>query len=428
MKRFNVLLRIIAVLCFVGVLAFPVKVFATEESTDNNIKKYYFKETIYNAGKDTGYKNREKISGSDWHFGWSLGQFFVSGHTNEQSDAEGNPVFLKNVGDKIGLSFVLKQDINKLNNDENMVISEDTNGFDEEMSVMKTNFGKGALFVRFTDYQNKTHDTTTYFDFLTGVTVGADTSIDLFEEGDYEVSLDYEIKNTPRKAFGIEIVPEYCNYKITFKFSVRNGNCMVYPFELKTGAELNNTAIAESGFRLDLAKSRYLDINVKKEVLKEGVEGLVEDTRYNRPAKDGDEYTEEGVYTITAMNKYTSQETVKKIYVGTNKILKAAVINNITVDEVNKKIKEGASINEEGVITLANVNNEKNQQVKKTENKENDNTAIIIILIGIAVVIIATVLLINKVNNRKKTESDKLDESENRDESEKHDELLKEEE
>ena len=70
---------------------------------------------------------------------------------------------------------------------------------------------------------------------------------------------------------------------------------MVYPFDVLTGEELTNSSITENGFRLDLARSRYLAINVKKQQLKAGADGLTEDVRFNRPAKDGDEYTEEGV-------------------------------------------------------------------------------------------------------------------------------------
>ena len=59
---------------------------------------------------------------------------------------------------------------------------------------------------------------------------------------------------------------------------------MVYPFDLLTGAELQNTAVAEAGFSLDLARSRYLDINVRRAVLVETANGVIEDERFNRPA------------------------------------------------------------------------------------------------------------------------------------------------
>ena len=41
-----------------------------------------------------------------------------------------------------------------------------------------------------------------------------------------------------------------------------------------TGAELQNTSVAEAGFSLDLARSRYLDINVRRAVLVETANGV----------------------------------------------------------------------------------------------------------------------------------------------------------
>ena len=67
---------------------------------------------------------------------------------------------------------------------------------------------------------------------------------------------------------------------------------MVYPFDTATMSELTNSSITENGFYLDLAKSRYLETNVKKEVLTQGADGLTEDTRFNRPAKNGEKYME----------------------------------------------------------------------------------------------------------------------------------------
>ena len=125
---------------------------------------------------------------------------------------------------------------------------------------------------------------------------------------------------------------------------------MVYPFDVATGAELTNTAVTQNGFYLDLARSRYLDINIKREVLAEGAIGLTEDVRFNRPARDGDQYTDEGIYTITVSNRYTGQETTKQIYVGTNKILMAHMVTGLSVEEVREQIAKGAQIAEDGTI------------------------------------------------------------------------------
>jgi len=128
---------------------------------------------------------------------------------------------------------------------------------------------------------------------------------------------------------------------------------MVYPFDVTTKAELTNSSITENGFYLDLAKSRYLDINIKKEVLKEGAEGLTEDIRFNKPAKDGDKYTEEGIFTITVSNRYTDQLTTKTIYVGANKVLKAFVTTGLSIKEINNLVSKGAEIADDGTISQA---------------------------------------------------------------------------
>ncbi|MBR3927791.1 MAG: hypothetical protein IKJ65_02170 [Clostridia bacterium] len=315
---------------------------------DPDEPKYYMGEAV-NTGTDNGFSGSNKIGKDDPHFGWALGKFFVSGYTRVSNDQEGNPVFLKTVGDKIVLWFNLEQDILCLDGDSNKQISVDGNGYDEYFGVKQTDFGRGTMIIRHRDYQNAQGGAQIYTDYLSAnVAVGADTTVQLFEEGDYEVALNYEIKSTEKKFLSTFNV--YDNYRIYFKFSVRNGNCMVYPFDTETGAELTNTALTENGFYLDLARSRYLDINVKRETLAEGAVGLTEDVRFNRPARDGDRYTDEGIYTITVSNRYTGQETVKRIYVGTNKLLMAHMVTGMSIDEIRGLIAKGATITSDGTI------------------------------------------------------------------------------
>ena len=305
-----------------------------------------------NTGKDNGYSGNNAIDKDDPHYGWNLGTFVVNGYTRETS-SNGTPVFLKNVGDKVTLWFTLTQDINNLNGKSALTISEDTNGYDQLFEIAQTNFKRGTLIVRYTDYEGNTHNPVIYTDFLAANAVtGADTRVQLFEEGDYEVSLDYEIKNNPRQVGPVSVVPTYTNYKISFNFSIRNGNCMVYPFDTVTGTELPDHAITANGFKLDMAKSRYLTIDVKRIVLNVGTDGqLTEDVRFNRPAKDNDIYTEEGIYTFTVKNLYTDETTTKTIYVGTSKYLLALSGNLLTVDTLNEKIEQGAEIGDDGIIS-----------------------------------------------------------------------------
>lgn len=293
---------------------------------------------------DTGYSESQKIDKDDPHYGWDLGTFVINGYTAETAD-NGTPVFLKNVGDKVMLWFTLKQDINQLNGKDGLTISEDTNGYDQFFEVPQTNFGRGTLLIRFTDFEGNVHKPVIYTDFLAAnAKTSADTRVQLFEEGDYEVSLDYEIKTG-------SLIPSFTNYKVIFEFSVRNGNCMVYPFDEETKRELSNNAISTKGFKLDMAKSRYLKVNVERAALNIDSNGLLtKEIRFNGPAKDNASYTDAGIYTITVKNAYTDETTEKTIYVGENKYILALAKNALTVDVLNERITQGSTIEEDGTI------------------------------------------------------------------------------
>jgi len=323
-----------------------------ETTSSSDLPKKVLGEKV-NAGKDTGYFESNLVKLDDPHYGWDIGTFFVNGYTREVSDDNGTPIFLKNVGDKVTLWFRLEQDLQALDGDNRLIIAEDTNGYDKKFEVKKTNFGLGALIIGYTDHQGITYDPVIYTNYLAANTrTGADTRVRLFEEGDYEVTLNYEIKNSPQKWGPISVLPSYSNYKIRFSFSIRNGNCMIYPFDSITGVELSERAITENGFKLDMAKSRYLTIDVIKSVLKEAGDGTIfEDIRFNRPAKDGETYTDEGIYSFTVKNLYTGGEPITKtIFVGNNKYYKAIASSGFTPVELNEKILKGMTVAENGSI------------------------------------------------------------------------------
>lgn len=400
-RKSGVLFSIILSVLFIFESVFQLQIVNAEESKDGNTLKYYLGEAV-NTGKDNGYSKSNSIKSGDVHFGWKLGNFYVSGYTRATACETDNPVFLKNVGDKVVLKFELNQDITKLNNKKNLYIAEDKNGYDNAFGIEKTNFGHGMLIIKHTDYQNKASEPQLYKDFLkANASTTADTTVQLCEEGDYEVTLDYEIND---KGGPFDLFDNYSNYKIAFKFSVRNGNCMVYPFDVVTKAELTNSSITENGFYLDLAQSRYLDINVKKEVINEGKDGLVEDTRFNRPAKDGDKYTEEGIYTITAKNNSTNQETVKKIYVGKDNVMKASVLTDIPISEINKLVSQGAVISDDGTIIPASNVMEEDIEENGIDAKSIGilNELIIGIATGIVILILILILFV-KTKNKKAT-------------------------
>ena len=314
------------------------------EDLQSNTRKYRLGETSL-VNDFASYSGSKEIKTGDIHYNWNLGDFFVSGFTST-SEKNGEIVFLKNVGDVVTLWFNLNQDIDALNNNKDLTITADPDGQDQHFGTPKTDFGRGMLIIQYTDYENVKHDPVMYKNYLEANTsLGANTRVQLFEEGDYEVALDYEVTKD-------QLVDKVGHYRIAFKFSVRNANCMVFPMDVKTGAELTNSSVTPNGFYLDLARSRYLKLYIEKSIWTEGADGLTKDTRFNTTAKDGDKYTDEGIYTITVENQYTGAKTTKEIYVGTNRILLAYMTTNYSLAEIQNLVANGATIYEDGSIEM----------------------------------------------------------------------------
>lgn len=317
----------------------------TEKTVDlTNMNKFTLGETI-KTGTDNGYFGKEDIDKNDPHYNWVLGNFFVSGYTDKTDDN----IFLKNVGDRVSLYFNLKEDIDKLNGEENLSISEDINGYDQNFQTKQTNMGRGTLIIRYTDQEGVKSDPIIYENYLQSLTsAGADTKVQLFEEGDYEVALDYEIKKDG-------FLPSYSNYRISFAFKVRNGNCMVYPRDIVTQSELAESSVTPNGFYIDLAESYYLKPYIQMTRWTKGVNGYVEDIRLNTVANDGDKFEEEGIYTITVVNPTTNLTTEKKIYVGSDSVLIAHMNvenSSYTVNEIANLVEQGAQIKDDGTIVM----------------------------------------------------------------------------
>lgn len=307
--------------------------------------RYYMGDQPLNASKDSGFIGTDPIGSKDIHYGWTLGRFYMTGYTRGPDSLQGGtPVFLKNAGDTVALWFRLEQDLDALNGDSTLTLADDNMGFDSHFGTAKTDFGRGTLIIRHTDHQNQPKEPVIYTDYLSALTAGADIQVELFEEGDYEVALDYSVKHAPLSIMNTEVFPQTEDYRIFFRFSVRNGNCMVYPFDLGTGAELSNMASTDSGFSLDLARSRYLDIQVKRTVMTDTAEGPVADVRFNRPARDGEHYTQEGIYTITVTNRYTYEQTEKVIYVGTRDNLISYANSGVFPEELTVELSAAAGI------------------------------------------------------------------------------------
>ena len=418
-------IAIIVALLISSIQCFNLTVCAADSSKENI---FYIGNTV-NTGHDTGFSKNDKITEDDPHFGWKIGKFYISGYTRIKNSENENPIFLKTVGDTVTLWFELEQNIDKLNDNEELSICDDTNGYDEYFGIEKTDFGKGALIIRHTDYQNHTSEPIIYTDYLSAnAKTNEAIKVELCEEGDYEVALDYEISKTNFNIFGWKPLPSYRNYKVFFKFSVRNGNCMVYPFDVKTGDELTNSSITENGFYLDLAKSRYLNIDIQKQIRKDGAEGLTEDVRFNKPAKDGEKYTDEGIYTITVKNIYTDQTTTKVIYVGTDDVLKAHVATGLSIADVEHQLALGGKVAEDGTLITAsnetlpvieetnptdisslNENPNNLPTMNKNGNSNKNTTKYIWLYISVGVIVIVAIIITFMLVRKKKNSKNSND-------------------
>lgn len=260
-----------------------------------------------NAGHDTGFAHRDDIKDGDPHYGWSLGRFMMSGYTELKEEGT-RPVFLKTPGDSVTLWFDLTQNIDKLNSDENLRINFDNNGSDQEFQYPKSEFGRGALLLRHIDFRGSDSDVQLYDNYLAAKNgTGADTKVQINEEGIYEVALDYEIEKKG-------LIPGYTDYRIYTTFEVRNGSGMFFMFDVTTGAELQDYSRTADGFRLDLANSHSLSVSYTRYALNQEETGL--DVRKTGPASDGDTFEKVGYYEITVTNKETNEQLTKHIFVG----------------------------------------------------------------------------------------------------------------
>jgi hypothetical protein len=188
---------------------------------------------------------------------------------------------------------------------------------------------------------------------------------------------------------------------------------MVYPFDTVTKTELVNTSFTSNGFYLDLAMSRYLNLDVKKSKYVESEGVLIEDTRFNSAISDGTEFTDEGIYTITVSNIYTGNKTEKKIYVGSNPLLQAYVTTGKDIEYIKELVSQGATINDDGTITLPNnevvaveqedvsaeditAGNTENVESNSEELKDSTDVTVIVVCIIAVLIAIVAVLVWNR--------------------------------
>lgn len=305
---------------------------------------------VYRVDNQNGFENPTVIKSDDFHNDWTLGKFYISGYTDVAYDDD-IPVFLKVPGDKTALWFYLEQALDKCNGQTDIKVEYISSGSDIYFGTpIIDGFGRGALIIRKTDKNNR-KERYIYTNYLeASATVGANTRVDLFEEGDYEVALDYQLHYDKPFVFGTTTA-KTLTYRVFFKFKVRNGDISAFIRDVDTNQFITNANVARNGFYIDVANSQYLSLSIKREILSEGFDGLVEDTKFSSVAKEGRHYTDEGIYTVTIKNLATGDSVEKRVYVGDSDILKAHMVTGISISEINERLSAGAVIDENGYIS-----------------------------------------------------------------------------
>ena len=391
-----------------------------------DIKHAYEFSEVNRVDSQDGFKNPQPLKADDPHIGWNVGKFYVSGYTARKDGDV--PVFLKVPGDRVALWFNLEQELNKCNGQTDIKVNYTSSGSDIYFGTPTIEkFGRGALIIRRKGYQNN-KERQIYTNYLeASATVGANTRVDLFEEGDYEVALDYQLHYDKPFVFGTK-TPKTLAYRIFFKFKVRNGDISAFIRDVDTDQFITNANVAEHGFYIDLAQSQYLDVTIKREVLSESLDGLVEDTKFSGVAKENRNYTDEGLYTVTVKNHETGDSIQKKVYVGNRDIMIAHMKTGESLSEINEQIATGAHINESGDI-IKPVSPEEKETAEAasmamaetieggtSNDKNNLMTKIIVVAAIIAAILITIGITIKRRSDKRKKVITKVVENDNNDE------------
>ena len=327
------------------------------------VNTYAKEETINYMGEgkqvqtDESHSKKSEHDLMHVHDGWNLGRFCVRGFSGTPRTDEKDVVYLKNPGDKIKLSFQLDQDINKLNGQENLSISNNKKGYDDGFNIPEkdaTNFGKGTLLIKKTDYKNETTCEKPYVDYLKAVEKGADTDVVLFEEGDYEVALDYDIQENMINIGNINTLPVTSHFQIKISFKVRNGNNAMFTNDIVTGSELHDKDVTEDGFVINLQNSKYIQVTVEKKKYNAENNSFDKESRYSKVATDGEKFTDEGIYVINAHNPYLSKSDVcKTVVVEKDPVKKAQFKTGKSISAIESELNKGATIAKDGSINPA---------------------------------------------------------------------------
>lgn len=295
-----------------------------------------------------GYSGGQEITSKDIHSGWKLGSFYLSGY----SEIKDGDMLIKTSTEGVSLWFNLAQfDLDRLHGDDDLSIKSDTDGADSYFGITGADFRRGALIIRRTDRNGAVGEPQVTADFLGSIeTPLTDTLVHCFDEGDYEVALDYRINKD-----GFIFDRQY-DYRIFFKFRVRNSGCSIDLTDTKTGQVIEG-ASTENGFRLTSPSSEYLKLKVSYSQWTEKENGYTETHIFDRSPSDGELFGEEGIYTVTAVNPTTDplgdEPLIRRIYVGTDDVLRAYASGKnpyMTVNMIAECLEKGGTVTEDGTV------------------------------------------------------------------------------
>ena len=106
MKRRRVVSFLLTVMMLVSGIRFPI---AKAEET------YSTAGTLIETGRDNGYSGSNKVEKGNLHYGWSLGNFTISGFVRKETGAFGLTTFYVREGDTgFKLSYKLNYSLDKL--------------------------------------------------------------------------------------------------------------------------------------------------------------------------------------------------------------------------------------------------------------------------------------------------------------------------
>lgn len=279
-----------------------------------------------------GFDGSTQIGGVDPHYGWKIGTFTVSGY-NAKTDGDGQvPVFLTDGDEEAVLSFTLQQDIDQIGGNPDLSVADDEMDYDTQSGIARQYFGRGMLIVQYTDSSGAAGQPSVTADYLSSLEPNTASNILTCKEGDYTVTLDYQIEDRSDFWDFFDLGTSDANYQICFSFSVRSDQCDIGLQAADSDTVLDSGAIAAGGFQAQFTGSKYQSVQYRRQNLISSEAGYRLEDAASGSVHDGQTFTDEGIYTLTAQNPYTGESVEKTVYVGTDRLSSEFVSSGADLD------------------------------------------------------------------------------------------------